>query len=108
MADKHNNVMVVLTALLTVSDYALSAMNRGEIVLVAMLDCSKCFDTIDHATLLSILKLYGVVIKWFQSYLIVRSFSARAGYQRRQNLQIKDGEHFNRYLPGHGLRAVTF
>ena len=57
------------TALLTVSDYALSAMNRGEIVLVAMLDCSKCFDTIDHDTLLSILKLYGVDTRWFQSYL---------------------------------------
>ena len=57
------------TALLTVSDYALSAMNRGEIVLVAMLDCSKCFDTIDHETFLAILKLYGVDIRWFQSYL---------------------------------------
>ena len=27
----------------------LSAMNREEIVLVAILDCSKCFDIIDHA-----------------------------------------------------------
>ena len=57
------------TALLTVSDYILSAMNRREIVLIAMLDCSKCFDTIDHGTLLSVLRLYGVDTTWFASYL---------------------------------------
>ena len=57
------------TALLTVLDYILSAMNRREIVLIAMLDCSKCFDTIDHETLLSVLTLYGVDTRWFSSYL---------------------------------------
>ena len=57
------------TALLTVSDYILSAMNRREIVLIVMLDCSKCFDTIDHETLLSVLAVYGIDTKWFRSYL---------------------------------------
>ena len=57
------------TALLTMSDYILSAMNRREIVLIAMLDCSKCFDTIDHETLLSVLALYGINTSWFRSYL---------------------------------------
>ena len=57
------------TALLTVSDYILTAMNRREVVLVAMLDCSKCFDTINHETLLNVLNLYGVETEWFRSYL---------------------------------------
>ena len=84
---------------------SLSAMNRGEIVLIAMLDCSKWFDTIDHATLLSILKLYGVDIKWFRSYLSGHFQRCRLP-QSRRNLQIKVGEHFNRYLPGHGRTGI--
>lgn len=57
------------TALLTVSDFILSAMNRGEEVLITMIDLSKCFDTMDHETLLYVLELYGIDTKWFRSYL---------------------------------------
>ena len=80
---------------------SLCAMNRGEMVLIAMLGCSKLFDTIDHATLLSILELHGVDIKWFRSYQSGHFQRCRSP-QRRQNLQIKvgEGEHFKRHLPG--------
>ena len=72
------------TALLTVSDYILSAMNRGEVVLLTMIDLSKCFDTIDHETLLHVLELYGVDKKWFRSYL--------SGHTQRVQIRTGDGK----------------
>ena len=72
------------TALLTVSDFILSAMNRGEVVLLAMIDLSKCFDTIDHATLIHVLELYGVNTKWFRSYL--------SGHTQRVQIRTSDGK----------------
>ena len=50
-------------------------MDRSEITLLCLLDCSKCFDVIPHikffkcTTLLRKLELYGVDTRWFQSYL---------------------------------------
>ena len=72
------------TALLTVSDYILSAMNRGEVVLLTMIDLSKCFDTVDHETLLHVLALYGIDTKWFCSYL--------SGHTQRVQIRTNDGK----------------
>lgn len=72
------------TALLTVSDYILSAMNRGEVVLLTMIDLSKCFDTVDHATLLHILELYGIDTEWFRSYL--------SGHTQQVQIRSSDGK----------------
>ena len=57
------------TALLNVSDYILSATDRGELTLLCLLDLSKCFDVIDHSKLLIKLQQHGVDAEWFRSYL---------------------------------------
>ena len=55
-------------------------MDRSDITLLCLLDCSKCFDVIPHGPLLSKLELYGVDTHWFKSYL--------AGHY--QQVQIQD------------------
>ena len=60
------------TALLNVTDNWLSAMDRGDLVGVVMIDLKKAFDTVDHAILLHKLKMYGFndrAVKWFENYL---------------------------------------
>ena len=57
------------TALITISDRILKAMDRREIGLLCMLDMSKCFDVISHERLLWKLELYNVDTRWFRSYL---------------------------------------
>ena len=51
---------------------------------LAMINLSKCFDTIDHGTLLHILELYGVNTKWFRSYL--------SGHTQSVQVKGSDGE----------------
>ena len=58
------------TALLTVTDQVFSAMDRGDVTLLCLLDCSKCFDVIPHDSLICKLELYGVDTRWFKSYLM--------------------------------------
>ena len=57
------------TALLTVSDHILSAIDHQELTLLCLLDLSKCFDVIDHSMLLSKLRTYNIDPTWFTSYL---------------------------------------
>ena len=57
------------TALLSITDSVFSAMDRSEITLFCLLDCSKCFDVVPHDPLLRKLELYGIDTRWFQSYL---------------------------------------
>ena len=66
------------TALVAVFDALFSGLdepNRG--FLIAMLDMSAAFDTVDHAILLKRLRsmfgMQGMVIQWFQSYLSNRT-----------------------------------
>ena len=52
------------------------AVRKGRLVGVLVLDLSRVFDTVSHATLFSKLKAYGVkkeTLEWFKSYLFHRN-----------------------------------
>jgi len=61
------------TTVLKVLSDILLALNSGNIAVLALLDLSAAFDSVDHATLLQRLRtsysLGGSVITWFTSYL---------------------------------------
>lgn len=57
------------TALTSVSDTLLRAMDSGEIAMLVLLDLSKCFDVVNHEKLLQKLLLHGVDTHWFEDYL---------------------------------------
>lgn len=64
------------TALLDVIDGVLSARDAGNGTILALLDFSRAFDTINHNLLLSKLSYYGFstdALNWFSSYLSGRS-----------------------------------
>ena len=64
------------TATLKVVSDALDAADVGQIILLAMLNLSAAFETVDHATLLERLqRLYGIggmVLKWIKSFISSR------------------------------------
>ena len=72
------------TALVTISDRILEAIDRREIGLLCLLDMSKCFDVIPHDRLLWKLHLYNVDTRWFTSYL--------SDHYQRVLIQTPDGE----------------
>ena len=69
------------TAVLKVLADILLAIDRGDLAVLALLDLSAAFDTVDHDTLLRRLEtsygLAGSVISWFRSYLDGRTQSVR-------------------------------
>jgi hypothetical protein len=71
------------TAVLKVLADILRAADDGDLAVLALLDLSAAFDTVDHETLLRRLKtsygLSGRVHDWFQSYLSGRLQSVRCG-----------------------------
>lgn len=71
------------TALLKVHNDSLSAVDRGCVVVLVMLDLTAAFDTIVHGILLSrlthIFRATGAALEWFRSYLSGRHQVVRIG-----------------------------
>lgn len=64
------------SALLRVQNDILHAIGGQKVVLLILLDLSAAFDTVEHSSLLSILKhlgIEGTALQWFSSYLENRS-----------------------------------
>ena len=63
-------------ALLSMKNDIHLSLSWGEATVLAVLDLSAAFDTIDHSTLLSCLldwfSVDGSIVKWFSSYLTAR------------------------------------
>ena len=80
------------TALTTVLDDFLLAVDDRKSVLVLMLDLSAAFDTVDHSILINRLEnrlgICGTALKWFESYLTNRKFCVKLNdaTSRFQNL----------------------
>ena len=65
------------TAVLKVMSDVYAAADKGYVTLLALLDLSAAFDTVDHTILLErlacIFGISGKVLNWFTSYLTGRS-----------------------------------
>ena len=60
------------TALLRVHSDIAAALDKGQCVILILLDLSAAFDTIDHSKLLDRLEACGITelaLSWFRSYL---------------------------------------
>ena len=63
------------TALLSMVDSWLDALDNGKLVGLLLVDFKKAFDLVDHEILLAKLKIYGIneaTASWFKSYLAQR------------------------------------
>lgn len=71
------------SALLKVFNDIFLALDKGDCVILVLLDLSAAFDMIDHEILISCLEnlvgLKGMVLKWFRSFLSDRYFSVNYG-----------------------------
>ena len=71
------------TAVLKVLSDILLAIDSGDLSALVLLDLSAAFDTVDHDILIRRLKtsygLSGMVLQWFQTYLVGRSQCVRTG-----------------------------
>ena len=73
---RHHNTE---TAVVSVMNDIIRAIDRGEVTALVLLDLSAAFDTVDHSTLLEVLQrrfaVEGTPLLWFNSYLKDRSQS---------------------------------
>ena len=73
------------------TDEVLRGMDRSHITLLTLLDLSRCFDVIDHDTLLEKLQLMGISTGWFKSYLEGHVQQVKVGDVYSKPLPIKTG-----------------
>ena len=87
------------TALLRVFNDILCDLDNRNVTLLALLDLSAAFDTLDHSILLKRLEMSfgikGSALSWFESYLVSRSQSVQI------NKTTSDSETLNYGVP-HG------
>ena len=82
------------TSLARMTNDILLAMEGQHITMMVILDLSAAFDMVDHKILLKILEnqfwVTDTVLKWFDSYLIPRSFKVIIGdeYSESQKLSL--------------------
>ena len=83
------------TALLRVHDDIARELDCGRICLMAILDLSAAFDTIDKGILLHTLEqrfgVTGTALKWFDSYLTGRTQSVRIGCSESNTVSVEYG-----------------
>ena len=79
------------TALINMTDEILRGMDRSHVTLLTLLDLSRCFDVIDHDTLLEKLQLMGISTGWFKSYLEGHVQQVKVGDVYSKPLTIKTG-----------------
>ena len=83
------------TAVLRVLSDLLQAADSGESGVLALLDLSAAFDTVDYAILLERLEtslgLSGSVLNWFRSYLLDRTQYVRCGSSRSVATRLECG-----------------
>jgi hypothetical protein len=74
------------TAILRVLSDVLQAVDEGDVAILALLDLSAAFDTVDHSILLRRLQITfgfdGTALQWFRSYLSGRMQAVRRGSQQ--------------------------
>ena len=85
----------VETALVRVTNDILLSLDKGEEVILVLLDFSSAFDTIKHDILLERLRLRfgigGKAIKWIESYLFRRTQTVVIGNERSSSQTISQG-----------------
>jgi len=83
------------TAVLKVLTDILYAVDDGDLSVLALLDLSAAFDTVDHDILLTRLKVSfgigGAALDWFQSYLTIRVECVRRGSARSTHKTVRFG-----------------
>lgn len=70
------------TALLKVTSDIARSMDQSQVILLALLDFSKAFDSLDHNLIIAKLHYYGcndIVLKWFSNYLNGRTQCVKIG-----------------------------
>lgn len=82
------------TALVSMIDRWLKALNNGDLVGIVLIDFRKAFDLIDHQLLLKKLKMYKInqnALKWFESYLSMRKQKVSIDSSTSQEKIVKYG-----------------
>ena len=93
-------------ALIQLTEIIYDSLNKGNVLLIVMIDLKKAFDTVNHNVLLKKLECYGIrgnQLKWFSSYL-----SNRQCFVEIDNIKSKT-EYFNIGVPqGSILGPILF
>ena len=75
-------------------DYVSKSIDRGLEVFLVLFDFSKAFDVVDHALLLTKLRLLGVggsILGWLADFLIGREMSVVVGGRRSRGRAVRSG-----------------